>query len=72
MIMTVDKEKRQDKANSRAEQAIENADPGLLAAALLEGTDPNHRFDDGETLVHRACAPDIPVMVTMLLQKGAA
>src|SRR5437879_358835 len=56
---------------SKAEEAIEKADPLLLGTALINGADPNQRLNRGETLLHRACATDVPVLVTMLLEKGA-
>jgi ankyrin repeat protein len=57
---------------SKAEEAIERADPLLLATALINGADPNSIVDEtGVTLLHRACECNIPMMVTMLLEKGA-
>jgi ankyrin repeat protein len=57
------------KRSSQAEKAIETADPVLLATALLNGVDPNQ--PEGDTLLHRVCVLDIPVIVKMLLQQGA-
>jgi hypothetical protein len=39
-MKTVDKAKHQAERSSQAEKAIETADPGLLATALLNGIDP--------------------------------
>jgi len=58
----VDNAKHLAERSSQAEKAIETANPGLLATALLNGVDPNQPLAEGDTLLHRACAPDIPVI----------
>jgi ankyrin repeat protein len=60
------------KETLEAERAIEISDPLLLGTALINGANPNSILDDtGETLLHRASTSDVPVMVQMLLEKGA-